>query len=135
MREIAISIGETKFIALLLEKEAPETCKAYWDVLPIESDFHHAKIAGNEVFCSFFKPELKLPEKLENRKLVAELKAGDIFGYEIGLGVIYGEVAPEPYPVTVFARVTEKRELEKMKKACRSVWRKNGQKMAVRKKA
>jgi hypothetical protein len=36
--------------AELLEKEAPRTCAAVWDALPLGGDAQHAKYARNEVY-------------------------------------------------------------------------------------
>ena len=133
MNEIVFSIGGIEFKAKLLEKEAPERCREFWNALPIETNLHHAKMAGFEVLCYFFKPGLKLSEKNENKRFIRDMNPGDIWGNGFGFGMVYGEVSNEPSPQNVFARVTEKGELEKMKKACISVWRNNGQKITVRK--
>ena len=37
-------------VAELLEKEAPRTCAAVWDALPLAGDAQHAKYARNEVY-------------------------------------------------------------------------------------
>jgi len=133
LKKVMINVGDTEFSAFLLETEAPMMTKAFWDILPIESDLHHAKIAGNEVFCAVFAPRMNMPDKLENRIYISEGKPGDIFACGYNLGLIYGETASERFPVNVFAHVTEEGELEKMRKACIGVWRKNGQKITMRK--
>ena len=133
MSEIVVSTGGIEFKAKLLEKEAPERCREFWNALPIETDLHHAKFGGMEVFCSFFKPGLEMRAAAENRSYIRDMNPGDIYGNGFGFGIVYGELSKEPYPVTVFANVIKKGELEKMKKACRSVWRRNGQKATVRK--
>ena len=37
-------------VAELLEKEAPRTCAAVWEALPLAGDAQHAKYARNEVY-------------------------------------------------------------------------------------
>ena len=74
-----------------------------------------------------------MSDKTENGSFLRDMDPGDMFGIGFSFGMVYGEVSNEPYPSNVFARVTEKGELEKMKKACISVWRRNGQKITVRK--
>jgi hypothetical protein len=37
-------------VAELLEKDAPRTCAAVWDALPLGGDAQHAKYARNEVY-------------------------------------------------------------------------------------
>jgi Protein of unknown function (DUF3830) len=37
-------------VAQLLEEQAPRTCKAVWEALPLGGDAYHAKYARNEVY-------------------------------------------------------------------------------------
>jgi len=37
-------------VAELLEKDAPRTCEAVWNALPLAGDAYHAKYARNEVY-------------------------------------------------------------------------------------
>ena len=37
-------------VARLLEEEAPRTCRAVWEALPLGGDVYHAKYARNEVY-------------------------------------------------------------------------------------
>ena len=37
-------------VASFLEDEAPRTCNAVWDALPIEGETYHAKWAGRELY-------------------------------------------------------------------------------------
>lgn len=37
-------------VARLLDEEAPRTCAAVWDALPLAGDAYHAKYARNEVY-------------------------------------------------------------------------------------
>ena len=37
-------------VAQLLDKQAPRTCKAVWEALPLGGDAYHAKYARNEVY-------------------------------------------------------------------------------------
>ncbi len=72
--------------------------------------------------------------KSENEYFIKDTNPGDFYGNGFGFGIVYGLTnSKELFPVTVFARVTEKEELEKMKKACNIIWRRNGQKTTVRK--
>ncbi|WP_028934686.1 DUF3830 family protein [Pseudonocardia spinosispora] len=38
-------------VAELLEKQAPRTCEAVWNALPLGGDIQHAKYARNEVYA------------------------------------------------------------------------------------
>lgn len=46
-------------VAELLEKDAPRTCEAVWNALPLLGDAYHAKYARNEVYTMVerFAPE------------------------------------------------------------------------------
>jgi Protein of unknown function (DUF3830) len=51
-RRIELSLKQKKIraVATLLEDEAPRTCAALWDLLPIDGDTYHAKWAGRELY-------------------------------------------------------------------------------------
>lgn len=51
-RHIQISLQKrgVTCVARLLEGEAPRTCAAVWDALPVGSDVYHAKYARNEIY-------------------------------------------------------------------------------------
>ncbi len=47
-------------VARLLDEQAPRTCAAVWDALPLGADVYHAKYARNEIYTlveSFADPE------------------------------------------------------------------------------
>jgi hypothetical protein len=48
--ELALKLKGVHAIATFLEDEAPRTCNAVWDALPIEGDTYHAKWAGRELY-------------------------------------------------------------------------------------
>ena len=51
-RRIELSLKQKKVraVATLLEDEAPRTCTALWDMLPIDGETYHAKWAGREIY-------------------------------------------------------------------------------------
>lgn len=49
MKKIGLKLGSETATAILLEKEAPNVCKAIWAVLPAEAPVHHAKICNHEL--------------------------------------------------------------------------------------
>ena len=53
------------FGARMLDDEAPFTCAAVWDSLPLEGDAGHAKYASNE-FYTLVPPLSEEPIGLEN---------------------------------------------------------------------
>ena len=48
--ELALKLKGVRAVATLLEEEAPRTCNAVWDALPIEGETYHAKWAGRELY-------------------------------------------------------------------------------------
>ena len=48
--ELALKLKGVRAVATLLEDEAPRTCNAVWDALPIEGETYHAKWAGRELY-------------------------------------------------------------------------------------
>ncbi|WP_020495057.1 DUF3830 family protein [Sciscionella marina] len=47
---ISLDKREVSCVARLLEDEAPRTCAAVWDALPLSGQAYHAKYARNEVY-------------------------------------------------------------------------------------
>ncbi len=68
-------------VAELLEKDAPRTCEAVWESLPLGSDAYHAKYARNEVY-TLVNPFADPPIGLENPTITPI--PGDVvyFGFE-----------------------------------------------------
>jgi Protein of unknown function (DUF3830) len=48
--ELVLKLKGVRAVATLLEDEAPRTCNAVWETLPIEGDTYHAKWAGRELY-------------------------------------------------------------------------------------
>ncbi|MGH4023734.1 MAG: DUF3830 family protein [Pseudonocardiaceae bacterium] len=48
---ITLAKREVTCVAELLDKEAPRTCEAVWNALPLEGPAQHAKYARNEVYA------------------------------------------------------------------------------------
>ena len=62
--EIVIVGRNVSAVAKLLTEEAPRTCAAVWDELPITGDAYHAKWAGKELYT--LVPPLKTDPGKEN---------------------------------------------------------------------
>jgi hypothetical protein len=48
---ITLARREVTCVAELLDKDAPRTCEAVWNALPLEGPAQHAKYARNEVYA------------------------------------------------------------------------------------
>ncbi len=53
MSKVEIKSGEFRFIAELLEEEAPKTCAAFKKMLPLESEFIHVRWSGEGVWIPY----------------------------------------------------------------------------------
>lgn len=63
--EVGLKGRDVAWRARLLDDEAPRTCTAVWDALPLGGDLFHAKYARNELYT--FVPPFAEPEPgLEN---------------------------------------------------------------------
>ena len=149
--EIAFTKRKVSGVATLLDEEAPRTCDALWNALPVEGDAYHARWAGREVYTLI--PPLDVDPGKENATILPI--AGDLLYFEvpaasidipperrtgqpfIDLALFYGRnnflLGPEGYmPGNLFATVTE--NLEGLAAACESIWREGfvGERMIFR---
>lgn len=62
--EIKLEKRDVSCIARLLDDEAPRTCDAIWEALPLSNQVWHAKYASNEIYCMV--PPLATEPGLEN---------------------------------------------------------------------
>lgn len=63
--EIGLEVRDVWWQARLLDEEAPRTCAAVWDALPLGGDLFHAKYARNELY-TFVPPFTDGAMALEN---------------------------------------------------------------------
>lgn len=71
---LAIPIYETRTVIELLWQQAPRTCRAVWDALPMRYPAFHARRSGKELFI--------LPDPLpvrEPENATATCRGGDVF--------------------------------------------------------
>jgi hypothetical protein len=134
-----------KWVSLLLDQEAPKTCEAIWQALPLEGEVFHAIHVGTE-FYTLVPPFAEKEPGLENTTIVP--KAGDLMYFHLPpgahvpeeaaeLGVAGGGIADlavfydrNNFPLNptirfivgnVFATVVK--NLDSITKAGRSIWR------------
>lgn len=129
-KKIKISIGERTFLVELLDQLAPRTCTFLWNALPLESDAHHAKIAGYELFFGFRKP-LTEDGPLEKKDYIYDMKPGEVAVAGYTMILCYGEMRHEPFPITIIARVTD--NFEEFREACGRAFRKPGERIKITK--
>jgi len=65
-------------LATLLDKEAPKTCKAILEAVPLEGDLLHGIISGEEVLFAFQNDGTR---RLEPENLVFKYIPGDVLFY------------------------------------------------------
>jgi hypothetical protein len=132
-------------VAELLEKDAPRTCAAVWDALPMGGEAQHAKYARNEVYTMVprFGPEIGYENTtvtpipgdvvyfsfaggMLDRSFKADQGIDHLPGV-IDLAIFYGRnnllINGDVgwVPGNVYATITE--GLDAMAEACHDVWR------------
>jgi len=130
-KKMELQVGETVAVATMLENEAPKTCKAIWDNLPIENEAHHAKIAGPELY--FMAIPKIIIEEMENPVKVHQVPSGTISYYPVRpyIQVFFGDLVPVwNIDVNRFAQITE--NLEGLKMAARRAWTRPGERIIFR---
>jgi uncharacterized protein DUF3830 len=143
-RRIELSLQQKKVraVATLLEEEAPRTCAALWELLPINGDTFHAKWAGRELYT--LVPPPKVGPGVENATIMPI--PGDLLYFDVSpdsidipiamrkahpqglvdIAVFYGRnsflLSPQGFmPGNLFATITE--GLADYAKACGEVFR------------
>ncbi len=122
MRKIKITFHGQTAEATMLEKEAPKTCSAIWNKLPIEGDLHHAKCTGEEVI--FIVPFL-----LSSEKGGEFIERGSIsyFPPTQSIMIYYWSHPVRTMESTVFAKITG--SLEEFIEEIKKVHQKQGDKI------
>jgi hypothetical protein len=140
--ELSLARKGVRAIAILLEEEAPRTCAAVWDALPIEGETYHAKWAGRELYT--LVPPLATRPGEENATITPI--PGDVLYFEVSpdtidlpptmrkahpqglvdIAVFYGRnnllLGPAGFmPGNLFATITE--GLAEYAKACSELFR------------
>jgi hypothetical protein len=149
-RKISITLERrgVSCVAELLDKDAPRTCEAVWQALPLGGDAYHAKYARNEVYTMVerFGEEVGLENPTVTPipgdvvffnfsggmldRAFKEEKGIDALPGVIDLAIFYGrnnlllngDVGW--VPGNVYATITE--GLDRMAEACNDVWRSGG---------
>jgi hypothetical protein len=140
--ELALKLKDVRAVATLLEDEAPRTCNAVWEALPIEGDTYHAKWAGRELYT--LVPSFPVGPGEENATITPI--PGDVLYFDVSpdtidlpialrrqhpkglvdLAVFYGRnnllLGPAGFmPGNLFATITE--GLPEYAKACNELFR------------
>ena len=149
--ELIFTKRNVRGVATLLEAEAPLTCEAFWNALPLEGDAYHARWAGREVYT--LVPPFGTDPGKENATILPI--PGDLLYFElnpasidfpperrtgepiIDIALFYGRnnflLGPDGYASgNLFATITE--NLEGLAEACESIWREGfvGERMVMR---
>lgn len=121
--ELRMRVGDEIAKIVLLEGEAPETCRKVMASLPLKGNLIHAKIAGKEFF-------FKAPFFCDPENLVQAQDAGNI-GYFDGANSIcvFYEAEPGIGTVNLFARITE--NLSGIRKEGEKGWKKQGAEIEI----
>ncbi len=128
--------------ARLLEREAPSTCRALWERLPLEAETIHALVSGCELYILF--PWHGPPPPRENSTVCTD--AGDLFFYyapwysegasSTGEIAIYYDRDSIPtggaglMAGNLFATIVTQRAA--FADACEAIWREGAERLIVR---
>src|SRR5439155_21960557 len=114
-RQIRLSYPATgeSVVAEMLDDEAPEICKAIWEMLPIETKVIHGMYSGAEVFAMVENPQPLTGQNLVQIPLPGEL----LYYYEANLGAAGGK-KPVGEIVVVYGRGVILREHEGIPTKC-----------------
>lgn len=150
--EIRLEQRGVACLARLLDDEAPRTCAAVWEALPLSGNVFHAKYARNEIY-TFVKPPATDPG-LENPTITpipgdvcyipfaAGQLPGRAYGYSedeaaageervVDLALFYGRnnlllnADIGFVPANVFAAIEE--NLAELAAACNDIWRRGSE--------
>lgn len=126
-KEIAIVAGKERAVAVMLENEAPKTCDAIWNLLPVGGTATHAKISGEEIM-------LMVPLLIDSENPTSCPDPGDICYWPGGQDICmyYGKVTSFLGTANKFAKIVE--GLENLKAVGRRNWFKQGEKMTITRK-
>lgn len=109
VREIEIIFERGGILkAELLDKEAPDTCNAFWNALPVAGEGRHARVSGQEFY---FRCDISC-----NKENNEQAKVGDI-SFNVNpdwqaVCIYYGEgITKKENPFNKFARITSNMEL------------------------
>ena len=123
---LKIKFDKEEALAIMLEKEAPKTCNAIWNLLPISGELHYAKFAGKEVF--FIIP---LVMDFEKATPVTTLEPGSVAYWPNRqfICIYYGKLQKEEENVVVFAKIIKK--LDKISKKLDEIRFRQGKKIYI----
>lgn len=112
-----------KITARLLEDEAPETCRAVKEALPVSARVLHAQYAGSEVYFEDFPARDDVPfenttSRMDENLFLTNKHPGGILAYYPNpkvksFCIVYGEIVPRrtvdvEIALNIFAEINEK---------------------------
>lgn len=109
VKKLEIKIDGSVFLATMLEDQAPKTCKAVLDLLPVEGEVFHATWSGDMLFLKC----REIPAKLEPENQTIYPSRGDVALNSSlkEIQIVYGQAQLRarfgPAPDNLFARITE----------------------------
>ncbi len=126
-RRMVVELGGVIGEAILFDEQAPKTCAAVWDALPLSETINHANFSGEEV--SF--PCRGLMWEKENQ--LFDCEPGDLGYFVQGSAIcIYYGALRVISPGNVFGRITG--NLAPIQEMARRSWREPGIRMTLRRK-
>jgi hypothetical protein len=109
--ELIFKDTDVKATAVLLEKEAPDTCERVWSALPLENEMFHSSWSGEAILVAPCGVKMGADFPQENKTIF--VAPGELtFDTSVEeLLVFYGRGEPRwrlgPVPVSVFAKIVD----------------------------
>jgi hypothetical protein len=132
VKKLEIKIDGSVFLATILEEQAPKTCKAVLNLLPLEGEVFHATWSGDMLFYKCHE----IPTKLEPENQTAYPSRGDVAlnSNLKEIHIVYGQAQLRarfgPAPDNIFARITE--NLKDLEEIGKRIHREGAKKITVK---
>ena len=138
MKRIELEFEETEAIAtgVLFEKEAPKTCEAFWNALPLENTMVHSSWSGESIIAHPCGVKMSPDSPQENRtifvgpgEIIMETRVEELM-------IFYGRGQPRwregPTPMSVIGEIVE--GLQEFADQCRKMPKEGSKVLIIRKK-
>jgi hypothetical protein len=119
VRTIVVEFEGVRLEADMLENDAPKTCSAFWNLLPLNGMAKHCTMSGECIFL--VDDRIQVPEH-ENR--TSSVSQGEIFMAPHECLVVYGRKCflsylGQPFPENRFAVARKPEQLDQFEKVAR----------------
>ncbi|MFW9801757.1 MAG: DUF3830 family protein [Candidatus Thorarchaeota archaeon] len=134
--ELEFKDSTVKSIGVLLEKDAPETCKAFWDALPLENEMVHSSWSGEAIIAHPCGVKVGADFPQENKTIFVGPGELTMETNVEELMIFYGRGHPRwrmgPIPMSVFGKIVD--GLEDFAEQCKRLPKEGSKVLIIRRK-